>query len=139
MGPKLGVPDVPACPMEPRLKHCLVVDDSRVIRKIACRILEQLRFETEEAEDAASALNACRKRMPDAVLLDGQLPQPGGIEFLRGLRREQGGERPVVVYCTTENDVSRIVEAIGAGADDYVLKPFNRNSIHDTLAENGLL
>lgn len=121
------------------MKHCLVVDDSRVIRKIACRILEQFQFATEEAEDAQSALSACRARMPDAVLLDGQLPQAGGLEFLRNLRRERGGDRPVVVLCTTENDVPRIAEAIGAGANDYVMKPFDRGTLEGKLVQNGLL
>lgn len=121
------------------MKHCLVVDDSRVIRKVACRILEQLQFEAEEAENVASALDACRMRMPDAILLDGQLPQAGGIDFLRSLRRERGGNRPVVLLCTTENDVSRISEAMGAGANEYMMKPFDRASLEQKLAQVGLL
>lgn len=121
------------------MKHCLVIDDSRVIRKVACRILEQLHFKTEEAEDTASALDACRQHMPDAILLDGQLPHPGGVEFLRSLRREFNGSHPVVVICTTENDVPRIAEAMGAGANDYVMKPFDRNSLRDKLAQVGLI
>lgn len=124
---------------ETLLKHCLVIDDSRVIRKIACRILEQLDFAAEEAEDAASALEICRTRMPDAIFLDGQLPQPGGIEFLRSLRKQNGGERPVVVVCTTENDPARISEALGAGANDYVMKPFDRISLADKLTQIGLM
>jgi two-component system, chemotaxis family, chemotaxis protein CheY len=121
------------------LKHCLVVDDSRVIRKVACKILEQLHFEAEEAENAMSALDACRNRMPDAILLDGQLPQTGGIDFLRSLRRERGGERPFVVLCTTENDISRISEAMVAGANEYMMKPFDRAILEDKLAQFGLL
>jgi two-component system, chemotaxis family, chemotaxis protein CheY len=121
------------------LKRCLVVDDSRVIRKVACRILEQLHFVAEEAEDAASALESCRAKMPDAILLDGQLPQSGGIDFLRVLRREAQGDRPVVVLCTTENDVARIAEAIGAGANDYLMKPFDFQILQDKLTEVGLL
>lgn len=119
------------------MKHCLVVDDSRVIRKVACRILEQLHFEAEEAENAASALDACRKRMPDAILLDA--PQPGGVEFLRNLRRQTNGAHPVVVVCMTENDVPRITEALGAGANDYVMKPFNLAVLESKLTEVGLL
>lgn len=121
------------------MKHCLVVGDSRVIRKVACRILEQLKFVAEEAEDAAGALDACRARMPEAILLDGQLPQPSGIEFLRSLRRERGGENPIVVFCTTENDISRISEAMGAGANDFIMKPFDRGILADKLAQIGLI
>ncbi len=121
------------------MKHCLVVDDSRVIRKVACRILEQLQFEADEAEDAASALDACRARMPDAILLDGKLRHTGGVDFLRSLRRERGGERPVVLLCTTENDIYRISEAMGAGATDYLMKPFDRAILKDKLTQVGLL
>jgi two-component system chemotaxis response regulator CheY len=119
------------------VKHCLIVDDSRVIRKVACRILEQLRFEVEEVEDGEAALDSCRSRMPDAILLD--VPQPGNVEFLRNLRREEDGARPVVVLCMTENDVSRIAEAISAGANDFVMKPFDRDILQDKFSQIGLI
>lgn len=121
------------------MKSCLVVDDSRVIRKVARRILEDLDFEIEEAADGLEALQACRKAMPDAILLDWQMPVMSGIDFLRTLRNEQGGERPVVVFCTTENDVERITEAIKAGADEYIMKPFDGDILHSKFAEAGLI
>lgn len=121
------------------MKHCLVVDDSRVIRKVACRILEDLRFETEEAEDGVTALEACRRQMPDLVLLDWNLPNMNGIEFLRALRRERDGKTPVVVFCTTENDVGHISEALGAGANEYIMKPFDRGILESKLAEVGMI
>jgi len=121
------------------MKSCLVVDDSRVIRKVARRILEDLEFEIEEAADGLEALQACRKAMPDAILLDWQMPVMSGIDFLRTLRNEQGGERPVVVFCTTENDVERISEAIKAGADEYIMKPFDGDILHSKFAEAGLI
>ena len=119
------------------MKHCLVVDNSRVIRKVACGILAQLHFVPAEAEDTLSALNACRSAMPDAILLD--VPQSAGLEFIRNLRRERNGDHPIVVLCTTENDVLRISEAMSAGADDYVLKPFNRGMLADKFAQIGLI
>jgi two-component system chemotaxis response regulator CheY len=121
------------------LKHCLVVDDSRVIRKIACRILEELHFATDEAENVASALDVCRTRMPDAILLDAQLPQSGGLDFLRHLRRSSNGAHPTVIVCTTENNLPHIVEAMEAGANDFVMKPFDRGVIEEKLAHFGLL
>jgi len=121
------------------MKTCLVVDDSRVIRKVACRILKDLSFETEEAENGAAALMACRRRMPDAILLDWQMPQMTGIEFLRALRSETSGNHPVVVFCTTENDVAHITEALNAGADEYIMKPFDRGIIAAKFAEVGLV
>lgn len=119
------------------MKHCLVIDNSRVIRKVACGILEQLHFVPEEAEDTSAALNACRAHMPDAILLD--VPQSAGLEFIRNLRRERGGDHPVVVLCTTENDVLRISEAMSAGADDYMLKPFDRGALANKFQEIGLI
>jgi two-component system chemotaxis response regulator CheY len=121
------------------MKHCLVVDDSRVIRRVACRILAALAFETEEAADGESALQSCRRKMPDVILLDWQIPNMDGIEFLRTLRGEQGGNNPVVVFCTTENDLFQITEALGAGADDYIMKPFDRSIIESKLAEVGMV
>lgn len=121
------------------MKSCLVVDDSRVIRKVARRILENLDFHTEEATDGVDALTRCRKQMPDAVLVDWNMPLMTGIEFLRQLRREPGGERPVVVFCTTENDVDHISEAIRAGADEYIMKPFDGEILQSKFAEAGLV
>ncbi len=120
------------------MRHCLVVDDSRVIRKVACRILEDLSFATEEAEDGAAALQACRRSMPDMILLDWIMPNMSGIEFLRNLRSERQGDRPVVVLCTTENDVAHITEALSAGANEYIMKPFDREIMEAKLAELGL-
>lgn len=121
------------------MKQCLVVDDSRVIRKVARRILEELEFGITEAADGKEALDACRTGMPDAILLDWNMPVMNGIEFLRALRREDGGESPVVVFCTTENDLDHITEAITAGANEYIMKPFDREIIEAKFAEVGLL
>jgi two-component system chemotaxis response regulator CheY len=120
------------------MKHCLVVDDSRVIRKVACRILSDLNFATGEAEDGVSALAACRAQMPELILLDWNMPNMNGIEFLKSLRSEKGGDHPIVVFCTTENDIAHISEALGAGADEYIMKPFDRDIIQAKLAEVGL-
>ncbi|MGF1463585.1 MAG: response regulator [Maricaulaceae bacterium] len=120
------------------MKTCLVVDDSRVIRKVARRILEDLAFECAEAADGQEALDTCRTDMPDAILLDWNMPVMNGIDFLRALRREQGGDQPVVVFCTTENDVSHIMEALSAGANEYIMKPFDSDIIEAKFAEAGL-
>jgi two-component system chemotaxis response regulator CheY len=121
------------------LKHCLVVDDSRVIRKVACNILQALDFDTSEAEDGAAALDACRSRMPDVILYDLQMPTMTGAEFLRGLRRQTQGSRPFVLLCTTENDVARLTEAFNAGADQYLMKPFDRESLSEKLNQAGIV
>ena len=121
------------------MKSCLVVDDSRVIRLVARRILESLNFKVEEAEDGRKAMAACQKQMPDVILLDWNMPVMNGIEFLRALRKLSGGDTPRVVFCTTENDIQHIQEAIGAGANEYIMKPFDSEILETKLAQTGLL
>jgi len=120
------------------MRTCLVVDDSRVIRKVARRILEDIGYEIAEAADGMEALAWCRAAMPDAILLDWNMPVMTGIEFLRRLRTEPGGEAPVVVFCTVESDVAHIEEALEAGANEYIMKPFDGDIIQAKFAEAGL-
>jgi two-component system chemotaxis response regulator CheY len=121
------------------MKHCLVVDDSRVVRKVARRILEELQFSIGEAEDGALALDYCRGQMPDAILLDWNMPNMNGLEFLQALRRDPGGDKPIVLFCTTENDINHISAAIEAGANEYIMKPFDREIIEAKFSEAGLM
>ncbi len=120
------------------MRTCLVVDDSRVIRKVARRILEDIGYEIAEAADGMEALAWCRAAMPDAILLDWNMPVMSGIEFLKKLRAEPGGDGPVVVFCTVENDVAHIEEALEAGANEYIMKPFDGDIIAAKFAEAGL-
>ena len=121
------------------MKTCLVADDSSVIRKVARRILEKLDFQIIEAEDGEQALEACSSAMPDAVLLDWNMPRMDGYEFLRNLRRLPDGDRPKVVFCTTENDVAHIARALHAGANEYIMKPFDKEIVEAKFQEVGLL
>lgn len=121
------------------MKHCLVVDDSSVIRKVARCILEDMSFHTSEAENGQDALHLCRTSMPDAVLLDWNMPVMDGIEFLVALRKESGGDQPKVIFCTTENDADHITRAISAGANEYIMKPFDRDIITAKFQEVGLI
>jgi two-component system chemotaxis response regulator CheY len=121
------------------MKTCLVVDDSRVIRKVARKIIEELDFKCVEAADGSEALTACREEMPDAVLLDWNMPVMNGLDFVKALRREDSGDKPVVVFCTTENDMAHITEALRAGADEYVMKPFDGDIIQSKFVQTGLL
>ena len=121
------------------MKTCLVVDDSRVIRKVARRVLEDIGFEIAEAADGVEALAWCRAAMPDAVLLDWNMPVMNGIEFLRQLRSEPGGDAPKVIFCTVENRAEHILAALEAGADEYIMKPFDGDIIAAKFAEAGLL
>ena len=121
------------------MKSCLVVDDSKVIRKVARRILEELNFSIEEAVDGQDALEACDKSVPDVVLLDWNMPVLDGLEFLKALRSRPLEKQPIVVFCTTENDMAHIRTAMEAGADEYIMKPFDREIIEAKFIQVGLI
>lgn len=115
------------------MKRCLIADDSAVIRKVARQILERMNYEVSEAENGQEALVRCAADAPDIVLLDWQMPVSGAMEFLAGLRKTTSGRRPHIIYCTTEHDPIYISNAISAGADDYLMKPFDRKMLSDKL------
>lgn len=115
------------------MSTCLIIDDSRVIRKVSRHILEELGFAVSEAANGLAGLERCTEAMPDVILLDWNMPVMNGIEFLRKLREHPGGTGPKVVFCTTENDVDHIREALSAGADEYVMKPFDHYTLQIKL------
>jgi two-component system chemotaxis response regulator CheY len=121
------------------MSYCLIVDDSAVIRKVAKHIVEGFKFETDEAEDGSVALTKCRQQMPDAVLLDWNMPQMDGIAFIKALREELDGDKPKVIFCTTENDAKHISMAMTAGADEFVMKPFDKTILETKFQQVGLL
>lgn len=121
------------------MKSVLIVDDSKVVRMVAKKILEELGFETTEAADGQEAIDACAQAMPDGVLLDWNMPVKSGIEFLRELRAMPGGDAPLIVFCTTENDIDHITEALESGANEYIMKPFDSEIIQAKFSQVGLL
>jgi two-component system, chemotaxis family, chemotaxis protein CheY len=120
------------------MRRCLIVDDSRVVRLVARRFIEALGFAVEEAGDGQLAVVACDQQMPDVVLLDWNMPVMTGIEFLRHLRARDDGSKPIVIMCTTEKDVSHIHEAIAAGANEYLVKPFDQSTLTEKFGKVGL-
>lgn len=120
------------------MKTCLVIDDSRVIRKVARRILEDIGFNVEEAEDGAIGLDMCRAQMPDAVIVDSMMPNLDGIGFMKTLRREAKDHMPAIMFCTTENEESHIVTARAAGAGAILLKPFDKETLEGGLQRLGV-
>ena len=121
---------------QPRI--CLVVDDSRVVRKVARRILEDNGFVVREAADGSEALASCRSAPPDCVLLDWNMPVMNGLDFLKALRREFG-PTPPVVFCTTETEMRFVEQAIECGAQEYIMKPFDDEILLGKLGQVGML
>lgn len=120
------------------MKQVLVVDDSPVIRKIARRILESMQLRTTEAADGRQALAACSFMMPDAIFVDSAMPVLDGFEFLKELRHMPGGEKPKILFCSTEHDISQIARAMHAGADDFIMKPFDRELVQTKFEGMGV-
>ncbi len=121
------------------MKTCLVVDDSRVVRKVARRIIEEIGFQCEEAEDGVQAYDFCQNKMPEAILLDWNMPNMDGLQFLEKLRAMPNGSTPKVIFCTTENDMSYIQRAMNAGANEYIMKPFDGEIVQTKFIQVGLL
>jgi len=119
--------------------NCLIVEDSRVLRTVARKIFEEMKFDVAEAEDGMGALRAVREKMPDVILFDGNLPSMKGVEFLKSVRGQQGGDRPVILVSTTESDVEEITHVIHAGANEYIMKPFDSEILQAKFSQVGLL
>ena len=119
-------------------KHALIVDDSGAIRAVARGLLEQLGFATDEAVNGLDAIAVCRRRMPDMILLDRNMPELDGIGCVRALRALPGGQAPKVIFCTSESSPDGIAEAIAAGADEYIMKPFDREILELKLSMAGI-
>lgn len=118
-------------------KICLIVDDSRVMRKISSKIARSLGYVPVEAQDGEEALARCKKAMPALVLTDWNMPEMDGIEFVRRLRAIPTPKPPKVVFCTSNGEAKDIHEGIGAGADDYIVKPFDEAALKAKLEKLG--
>lgn len=121
------------------MKYCLIVDDSKVVRSVAKKIINELGFQTGEAENGLLAFKACQEKMPDAILLDWNMPEQSGIDFLKDLRKAPGGDKPIVIFCTTENDLNFIMQALENGANEYIMKPFDLEIVKTKFQQAGLI
>jgi two-component system chemotaxis response regulator CheY len=106
---------------------------------VAKKIVTELGLAAEEAADGVEALACCKLKMPEVILLDWNMPNKSGIEFLTDLRAMPGGQTPVVVFCTTENDMDHITKALEAGANEYIMKPFDSEIVQTKFIQTGVL
>ncbi len=110
----------------------LLVDDSRTIRNIQRNILKQLGYEdVAEACDGVEALTAIANKCPDLVLVDWNMPNMDGITLVRRVREKN--KTLHLIMCTTEAEKSRVIEAIKAGVNDYLVKPFTPASLTEKI------
>ncbi len=123
----------------PRPRTCLIVDDSRVVRKVARPMIEGLGYHVTEAENGEEALARCKADMPGLVMLDWDMPVMTGIQFVTQLRALDAPYRPKVVFCTSRSETQDIFKGIEAGADEYVTKPFTEASLRAKLERIGAI
>lgn len=121
------------------MKTILLVDDSRAVRLAGKRIVSAIGLNTLEAENGEEALKVVRENDVDVVLLDWNMPIMNGLEFLKALRMDTSLKQPTVVMCTTENDMTRIIEAMQSGANEYIMKPFTEDIVRGKLQDTGVL
>jgi two-component system chemotaxis response regulator CheY len=121
--------------------RAMVIDDSRAMRMILKRIIGKLNFETTEAADGQEALDqlAAMNEVPDLALIDWNMPNMNGLEFVTKVRADPRLRGMTLVMVTTESEQSQIVRALAAGAHEYVIKPFTENAMIEKLALLGLL
>ncbi len=112
----------------------LVIDDSRAMRMILARMLRELGFDVAEAANGREGLDQLvAGPAPDLVLVDWNMPEMNGIDFLEQMRRPPYSCVAKVVMVTTETEIPQVMRALGAGADEYLMKPFNKDSVVDKL------
>lgn len=120
-------------------KRVLIVDDSKIVRKVSRQMVEPLGFTIEEAEDGQQAVDACKRQMPDLILLDHNMPVMTGMECLEQIRVMPEGDKPVIIFCTTENEMDFIMKAVMAGANEFIMKPFDADILTGKLEQVGFL
>lgn len=120
-------------------RRALVVDDSRAIRKIIGRTLHGLGFAVAEAADGREGLVRLDESEAHVVLVDWNMPEMGGLEFLRSVRADPERAEVRLVVVTSEAELGHMVEALEAGADEYLMKPFTPAALSDKLALLGLV
>lgn len=120
------------------MRSCLIVDDSKVVRSAAKKILADLLYNTDEAENGKVAVAKVKDMQPDVVMLDWNMPVMDGLECLKQIRALDLPKQPKVIFCTSENDFDHIETAITAGADEYIMKPFDSDIVRTKFQQLGL-
>lgn len=122
------------------MAKALIVDDSRAMRMILGKILKELGYEVREAANGREALEVMEAEMAEVtlVLADWNMPEMSGLELLKRLRQNPRLASLVVVMVTTESGMGQMVEALEAGANEYVMKPFTKEILMEKLQMVGI-
>lgn len=114
--------------------RALVIDDSRPIRRIESEILKELGFLTTEATNGREGLERLEAGpLPDVVLVDWNMPEMDGLTFIKTVRADPRYTGLVILMVTTETETDQMLRALSAGADEYLMKPFQKDGLVDKL------
>lgn len=118
----------------------LVVDDSRTMRLLLTSLAKELAFETAQAEDGLAALEVLKSQPPfDIALVDWDMPRMTGIELVRAIRQDNTYAGLKLMMVTTQNSMDKVTAALESGADDFLMKPLNKEMLEEKLNILGLL
>jgi two-component system, chemotaxis family, chemotaxis protein CheY len=118
--------------------HALVIDDSKSIRSILAKILVGVGFTVEEAASGLEAMELIKKSKVDLALVDWHMPNMDGCEFIQEVRKDDTHKDMLLMMVTTETAINKVAEALEAGADEYIMKPFTREMIIEKLNLMGM-
>jgi two-component system chemotaxis response regulator CheY len=122
--------------------QAMVVDDSRAMRMLMGRLLKDIGYEVAEAGDGSQALDSLRERLAanpvQLALVDWNMPEMSGIELVEAVRADPAFAGLRIVMVTTETELSQVMRALEAGADEYLMKPFTRDDVVGKLELLGL-
>lgn len=122
------------------MKKVLIIDDSMTTRSILKRMMNELGFETFEADNGLTAIGKLKEiNNCQLALVDWNMPEMNGLEFVKEVRKNNAYQEMKLIMVTTETEMSRVVDAITAGANEYVMKPFTKDIISEKIKITGLL
>jgi two-component system, chemotaxis family, chemotaxis protein CheY len=110
--------------MEPKMKHLMIVEEYEVVRKVAKRILSGMGYNVSECGNTLEALVRCEGELPDVLIIDSAMD--GALDLIANIRRLPNGKASRIYYSVIEADLKRMMQGKRAGADDFLLKPFDR-------------
>ncbi|MBW3096277.1 response regulator [Pseudohoeflea coraliihabitans] len=118
------------------MQRLMIADDSAVICKVAKRILTGMNFLVVEASNTGEALEMCEAQLPSVLVVDAGMPD--ALKLITTVRQMQGGDKVKIFYSTIENDIKVLMVGKRAGADDFLIKPFDRNILETTFGPHAL-
>ncbi len=115
------------------MQTCLIADDSKIMRMLLSKIMENFGYTVTEADDGEDLLEQCAKNMPDVIISDWNLPLIDGIDILYKIRADKKIKQPYFIFCSYIKDPEIIKQAIKGGADDFIMRPFDEDIIASKL------